>query len=541
MDLHRIRRLAGVLISSELRSGRSLSDARSLVGRPLILGVIDVGIFLGVFALAFLGLRALGPDLPPALGTLGVELLVLIPILAVSAVLVAGVMFEFSTGSRFATSDTVNWLPLTPREYVAASALAVSLAYSPAVAFILGAAFALSLVLGLVPAFLLATALGIVALFEGGVLIEMLRAATQRAASALSGRKGKVTLALRAVLFLVVILLFELAFNPLLLTGVLGVVSGLSTVSTFIPFFWSSRALAAWVSGSVPLAVAFAAGQVAFVGFLLYAAAALRDRWWSPAPAEVELEVHEFGQGHRTLSRLGLTPAEASLVWKDLVGLTRRREMLPIVVMPLVLALVGFLNPGASAGGGFDRSTISLWGAWISGFFALMLSTTSLGQERRAIQTLFSFPISGVNLFRAKVVECLTLPAALGVTLDALVGAVYRLPALAIGTVLAVTAGSILVGTFLGLTVATRFSDFQERPRAQFVRPWAMVTGMLGGIGIIFAMVLPGLFWTYASDPLSGSALEAGLLALGVALTAIPVLYVFARRGAQRFFDELPT
>lgn len=539
MDSHRVLRLAHVLLASELRSGRSLSNPRSLLGRPLILGVIDFAVFGGVFLLAYAGLRAFGSDLPGTLTLLTEQLLILVPLLAVGATLVAGVMFEFSTGSKFTTSDTVNWLPVTPEEYVAASTLSVAFVYSPAVAFVLGAAFALSLVLGLVPAFLLVTVLSIVALFEGGVLIEMLRAVTQRAASALSGRKGRVTLVLRAILFLVVILSFQLAFNPILLAGLLGAVSGLANASTFIPFFWSTRSVVAYLAGDIPLASLFAVSQVAFVAFLLYLAAGLRVRLWSPAPPEVRLEAHEYGLGHGTLSRFGLTTPEASLVWKDLVGLVRRREMLPIVVTPMVIALIGFLQSGA--GGGLDRMTLTLWGPWASGFFALMVATTTLGQERRAIQTLFSYPIIGRTLFRAKVVEIVVLSGVMGIGLDVAIALFGHLPALASAAMGALTVGSILAGTFVGLAVATRYSDFQERPRAQFVRPWAMVSAMLGGLALIFGMVLPGMTWMYSAHPFAPGSVGGGVFALGVAVVSIPVLFSLARSGADRFLDELPT
>lgn len=540
MNLHRVGRVAGVLLASQLRSGRSLSDPRSLLGRPVVLLVIDVAIFVGVFGFAFLGLRAVGPEVPSGLSALAHQLFVLAPVLSVGAVLIAGVMFEFSSSSRFTSSDAINWLPVTPEEFVIASTLSVALVYSSAVAFLLGITFALALYLAAVPTFLFVAGLCVVALFEGGVLIEMLRAGTQRVSTALSGRKGRVTLVLRAVLFLVVVLLFELAFNPLLLEGLLGAVAGFVAVSTYIPFFWASRAVAAAVAGAPAVAAGFAGAELAFVGALVYAAAYLRVRLWSPAPAEVTLEAHAFGTGHATLARLGLSPAEASLVWKDLVGLARRREMLPILILPLVLALVGFLQPGGGGTGGPGETTISLWGVWVSGFFALMLATTSLGQERRAIQTLFSFPLTGRNLFRAKSVEALVLGAVLGAGLSAVVVGLFRPPFLAVIAQVAVTAAAVLVGTFVGLSVAVRYSDFQERPRPQFVRPWAMVAGMLGGLALIFVIALPGLAWTHARDPFAGLALGYGALALVAAGIAVPLLYWFARRGAERFLDELP-
>ncbi len=541
MDLRRVGKLTRVLLLSELRSGRSLADPRSLLSRPVILGVIDALVFLGTFLFAHFGLQGLGPSPPPELWALAAQLLVILPILAVGVVLVAGIMFEFSTGSRFSVSDTVNWLPVTPREYVAASSLAVAVVYSPPVAFVLGATGGLALGLGMGPTFFLAAALCLVALFEGGTLIEILRATTQRAATALSGRRGRVTLVLRALLFLLVFLVLELSFNPVLFLGLLDVISGVTSAAAFVPFLWSTEALVYSLSGNAVATGLFALAQLLFVVFLLYVAAEVRLRLWAPAPAEVRLEAHAFGQGHGTLARMGLSGPETSLLWKDLVGLTRRREMLPLVVTPLVLALVGLLQAGTSAAAGSSGTITSWWGPFVSGFFTLMLSTTSLGQERRAIQTLFAYPLSGRNLFRAKVAECLLLGSILGVGLDIAVVAIYRPLASVDAFLFLTTFAAILLGTFIGLAVATRYSDFQERPRPQYVRPWAMILSMLGGTGLIFGMVIPGLTWAYSPELWAPGAVAQGGFSLGVAVVSIPLLFVLARQGADRFLDELPT
>lgn len=539
MDLHRVRRIAAVLLASQLRSGRSLSDPRGFFGRPLVLYVIDLVLFGFFFGAGYLLLRPFADVVPTPVVALVGQLLAFLPLVSVGTVLIAGIMFEFSTGSRFAASDTVNWLPVTPTEYVVASSLAVALVYSPPVAFVLGVAGAVAVALGFGPLFLLSAALALLGLLEGGVLIEVLRALTQRASVALSGRRGRVTLALRAVMLLLVILLFELAFNPLILLGLLGAFGGLVQASAFIPFFWGTRSVADAAAGFAIGSVAFGVASVAFIGLLFYLAGEVRRRFWSPAPVEVRLEAHAFGQGHGTIARFGLTGPEASLVWKDWVGLTRRREMLPMLVVPIVLAMVGFLQ--LSTAGGGAGAPIAWWGAWVSGFFAFMLSSSSLGQERRSIQTLFAYPVNGRSLFRAKLVLGFLLPLMLGVAENGAIDAIYRPPALTLAVSAVTTLACILAGLFVGLAVATRYSDFQDRPRPQFVRPWAMLGGMGAGSLLIFAMVVPVSAW---ADSASLFAFPTVVLVLGpavLATVALPLTYLLARRGADHFFDELPT
>lgn len=540
MDLHRVRRLTTVLFASELRSGRSSSNPKSLFGRPAAIGLIDLAAFLAAYGLAASVLRVVGATDPSVVALVGAPLLLLLPILAVAVVLVAGVMFEFSSSSRFASSDAVNWLPVSPSEFVVASSLAVAFLYSTAVALALGVGLAASLALGLLPVYLLSAGLSVVALFEGGVLMEMLRAVAQRATAALAGRRGKFTLVGRALLFIVVVLLFELGFNPVLLVALLGVLTRFGEVASVVPLFWSTRAVLYALDGAPALVALFSAAQLAFVAGLVALAGRVRVRFWAPASPEVRLEAHAYGRGHPWLALVGLSDAETAIASKDLSGLFRRREMLPMAVMPLVLALLGFLQASPVGGGTLNATTITLWVAWIPGFAALICAVTSIGQERRAILTLYAAPISWRNVFRAKLLVPLAFAGLVLAGMWLAVAVVYRLPGLPLVTIGVTAVDTILLGTFVGLAFGTRFADFQERPRAQFVRPGAMAAAMLGGIGLIFAVVVPALLWMFSPQPFQGGHL-APILASGVlAAVATVAAYLLARSGTRKLLGEFP-
>lgn len=539
MSVHHVWRLSRVLLSSQLRSGRSQSDPRSLWGRPVVLVILDLAVYIAVAALVHAALGALGPSAIPLITPYVLQLLALLPVLAVGVVLVAGVMFEFTTTGRFSSSDAANWLPVSPTEYVTASALSVALIYSMAVAFALGAALPLAAALGMLPVYAACSALSVLGLVEGGLLVEMLRSTTQRATSAFSGRKGKVTLIGRAILFLVVILLFEVAFNPVLLLPLLGALASTTSLSAFVPFLWPTGALEALRTGAPLTAAAFVAAQLSFLGVLAWAAAALRRRFWSPSPAEIRLEAHVYGGRHPWLELIGLGRRESALLSKDLTGLVRRREMLPMLVTPIVLAVLGFLQSGPSTGT-FSASTMVLWIAFVAGFFALLLSITALGQERRAIVGLFAVPLAARELFRAKLAGPLLLSPVFLVAMAATAALTGALSwAEALGTT-ALALGAVLVGTFLGLSIAARYSDFQERPRAQYVRPWAMAIGMLGGLGLIFAIVVPATAWIASVNPWQAATILPGLGSALVAAAAAGVLYRISRSGFERFLRELP-
>ncbi len=537
MDLARVRRLAGVLVASQLRSGRSTSDPRSVFGRPGFLAAVDGALFLLAFGAGLLVVDAVRSPGAPAGGAAALtpvvaSVLPFLPLVGVGVVLVAGMMFELTTTAKFSGSDAANWLPLSPTEYVAASTAAVAFTYSPAVALSLGALLPLAVVVGASGSYLLAALLSLIALVEGGLLIEMVRSVTQRAGSIAVGRGGRVTLVVRAVVLLIVILTLQLAFNPVIAYGFLERLRGAALITDSVPFFWGTEALLELQAGAVALAAAFVAAQVAFLALLLELAAQLRVRYWVPTSSEIRLAGVEYGRGHPGLAVLGLSPVEAAVTSKDLRGLVRRREMLPTLVVPFVLIVLLFVE-----GGTIGVFGAVLWLAWVAGFSALLLSSTAVGQERRALQTLLALPLGPADLYRAKATAVLLPTTLVSAVMGAAVGLLFHLtwPALVGLVALAVTIAVVL--SLWGLVFAGRYSDFQDRPRPQFVRPAAMLAATGSGMVILMGIAVPGalaLFDTFGVPWLfAGVAVGFGG-AVGVAAAH------FGRTGFDRLFRELP-
>ena len=460
--------------------------------------------------------------------------------LGLAVVLVAGVMFELTTTSRFSASDAVNWMPVSSAEYVLASSAAIAYTYSLAVAVLVGATAALALATGEVVGFAVGATLAIVALLQGGAIFEMLRALTQRAGSVRGRRAGRAAIVLRAAALLAVILLFQLLFNPVLLEGALRTVGSLAVVAPFVPFLWGTAAVYAAFDGPGWAVLAFAAGELGLLGGLLVVAVRLRDRFWSPTEEEVRLEPHAFGARHPVLGALGLDPTEAAIASKDLRGLVRRRELVPILVMPIVLGVVGLFGLSGPGPAGVDRFANVLWVAWIAGFYALLLSATSIGQERRALQVLYTLPVGPIQLFRAKLAVVLAPAVLFGVAWSGLTGLLGASPpGDVIGAALLALATS-LEGSLIGLSFASRYSDFQDRPRPQFLRPGAMIAAMFGGMAIMFATIIPA---DLAITQSGGGAGAAGGLITAAAVLAgisIAISYLAARTGFRRLLLELP-
>ena len=539
MDLRRVRRLSSVLISSQLRAGRSDSNPKSFFGQPLALAVADLGIFVVLAAITYEAARAIQSVAPSLLDQAAPLVLAFLPLLALGVLLIAGVMFELSATTRFATSDAANWLPITPTEYVLASSTAAAFSYSIILSFALGVGLGIALVTGLLGAFLLAGALSVGSLFLGGLLIEMLRASTQRLSTVVAKRTGRATLVLRIALFLVVILVFQSAFNPIFLLSLLRSYGALGPLGDLIPFLWASRAVQALAAGQLALTALLSAGHVLLIGLALWIAVDLRVRFWVPVAAELKLEEHEYAAAHPILRALRLTQPEASLVTKDLRGLVRRRELLPIVVTPLVLAIFSVVSTYATgAGTGGDTFAVGILMAWAPGFFSLLLATSSFGQERRGIQVLFALPLSPRSVFRAKLAVATIPPLVFGgVFWIAGVILLSWVPVVAAAMLVVVVAVSLL-GAFLGLAFAARWSDFQERPRPQFIRPLPMLGALGTGVMMDFGIGIPILLWSLAGAPASGVALV--LVPIIVAVVALPLLFLLARGSVERFMVQVP-
>jgi hypothetical protein len=330
----------------------------------------------------------------------------------------------------------------------------------------------------------------------------------------------------------VILVVLQLAFNPVFLLGALHLFAGLGLLGDVVPFFWGTEAVSAATNGAILPALGFAVLLTGFTLLLLAAAIRLRGRNWVVAPTEIRLAPIDYAVGHPALRALGLTAAESALVSKDLRGFVRRRELLPLLIVPIILiALV--LIEGRSLG----LLSAILSAGWITGFFALLLSVSSVGQERKALQGLFAFPLGARSVLRAKAVSVLLPALVAAVGLATVVAVRFGEPIAVLGGLVLLGVGAAIVLAFWGLVWASRYSDFQDRPRPQFLRPGAMVAATISGMVVLFAIVVPGAFALQSALPTSAIA---ALFAVGIAVVLGAIAVTLARSGFERLFRELP-
>jgi hypothetical protein len=473
------------------------------------------------------------------------EVLVFVPALVPSVVLVAGVLFELGASSKFASSDAINWLPVTQGEYVAASTVSIAYNYSVMPSVIMGLTLEPAFRLGYGGTWVEMLLLSGVSLFYGGAIVEILRAAINRVSTVVMSRARRGALVLRLAATVGLILVVEVIFNFVFLIRLVGGFSSALSAVEFVPVLWASLAVRASLVGDPALSVAYAAATVVFSAVMLWAAVRVRSRYWSPTPYQMNVSASEYKplEGPSLFSTLfRLSPAEATLARKDLRGMTRRRELLQYFAIPFVLAIVFvfeiFSSPSSTGSQSAVTDQLPIW--FVGGLFGLMISSISFGQEGRSATLLYSLPLTAKQVLRAKMFTSMLLAMLATVFIYVVVMLVSRPTPLAafedLLLALAITAEEVVIGTAFG----AKYPDFQERPRPRFVDPYGIIVMVVVGMTVMLVTAAPlVLLDALTSFPgLESEVQDLFLVSLAFAVAVIGLAYGWARRETTKLFVE---
>src|SRR5438477_11161191 len=134
MRLAVLFKFAKVLMISRLRSTRRSIVSRSITSRPILIGLIGIVLFVAALLFGYLTTVFLSSGGAPLTGPVAHQLVVTIfggvPLFLVGFYFTMGLLWEVNASTEAESTDAINWLPITPAEYVAASALSTSYTYS---------------------------------------------------------------------------------------------------------------------------------------------------------------------------------------------------------------------------------------------------------------------------------------------------------------------------------------------------------------------------------------------------------------------------
>ena len=547
-----ILKFTRVLMLSRLRSTRRSFVSRSITGRPLLIIVLATILFIlallaGVATVWFL---RTGIFSPLEVDQLVVTILGGAPLFLIGFYFTMGLLWELNASAEAESTDSVNWLPISPGEYVTASSLATSYTYSPILMIALGYALPIAAHSSNLPTFLLLVPVALSSSTTGSIGVEILRSGLARTSSAFIKIGGRAMILLRVFGIMLILVLTQILFSGFIIARVIGTVVGGADVAGYVPVLWPTLAMTKALTHDAVSSAFFFIMSLAFLAGLGWAAFSLREKYWVVSPGSLHLSSRGSISRPGRLGRIGFGPTFIALLRREIRSATRRKEVVRLAVIPIIIpVMIGFpfvLSPtpttNGAAGGGLVSGVLGgpfLFGV---GLGSLVLAMTSLGQEGKSFWNLATLPVTASMLIRSKVLFA-TLVSTIGLGLGATVNLVlFGFSGYSLAAFLLLGMTLIVVEASLGVAVGARFPDFAEGPRPRFVT----VTGSI--IGSVIGIAMMGVVLSPIAVALALRFLYGITLALSLTLSLSVILgtflawacYRLAIPPVQNFLGELP-
>ncbi len=502
MRLHVLLKFAKILMISRLRGTRRSFVTNSITSRPIIIALIGVamfgiGLLVGWLTIAFVASSGAG-----SLATSQIVYTIFggIPIFLVAFFFSMGLLWELNASTESETTDVINWLPITPSEYVLASTLSTSYTYSPLVAVALGYALPLGFLTGNASAFIVLVGISLVSTFIGSVGVEILRSLLARASSAFT-KVGGTTMVVMRIIGVVVILVFTQAlFSGFLVVRLISTLVGDIAATAAVPVFWPTLSITSLLNSDPVSAEIYSGLSLVFFFSLAYIAFALRARFWITAPPSLHYSSSGSVSGASRLRWFGLSRLSITLVKRELRSATRRKEVVRLMAIPLILPVMILFpvvfSPAPSSTTDIPVSVnpLLLAGPLLFGvgLGALFLGLTSIGQEGGRLWNIGALPIGERMIVKSKLLFTTTI-AMIGLGLGLAVAVlVFHLSVLDACIFFGVGLSVVLAESSLGIAIGSRYADFSEGPRPRFVTIAGSIIGPI--LGMILMAILAVAF-----------------------------------------------
>ena len=499
MNFRFVLRLVGILSLAEVRvkrvrgsipTGRSKAPLTYLSISPLLLVISAVIVY-------FLVKR--GGD-NPIVTLLYTQLMVFFPSLTAFMSMVYSIQFEFSQSVEAASTDMINWLPITPTDYVLGSTLTTMYSISQLLAVIFGGSLGAAIFVGRLDLWAVSSLMGILGSLIGAFTLEIIRSLMNRVSHAFFKGRGQFAMIMRTVLTLMLLVLVQLVFNPTILMKIASWFSVSILDAWFIPLLWPSLTMLRYIFSDVMGTLIFAGLSSVLLLVVFLGGVKARAMNWVPTPVSYRLKPVEFKSSKRgILGSLGFSVFESALIRKDFKSLIRRRETLTQLVIPVMITLTFLIAQSGMIGGPVPPEQVkySFLGMMLfnSVILGMSLSIISLGQEGGAFQILQITPLEPRSITRAKILHAFipsfTLMSLIFLTIFSLIGDPV------------ITAGAFLLGItgvfdviLVSMIIGAHYVDFTEVPRHRFVRWEGTLIAFLALfalLGVILSPFIVGL------------------------------------------------
>lgn len=429
------------------------------------------------------------------------QISIFLPSLMTLAAIMYGLLFEFSQSSSVGSSDVINWLPIHAVDFVLASVLSMLYFLAPLLGLVFGVTFGLSLSANMLDVGLFSLAVSTLGLFLGAFILEIIRAITNRVSSTVYKRSGRTAVAVRMIVFIIMFVVFMLISNVNFLFSILEQFMGGIESAFFLPILWPSLTIMSYLATETLQVLIYAMLSIVFTALLLWTSVKLREKYWVPAPFAIKLASSKpYTPKQGFLGSLGFTAAEAALIKKDFRGLTRRKEMIVWIAVPLGISVISLFSSQSSlTTAATTLDLLALFGGPLIGvfMFAFYMALTGIGQEGSAFLNLRIIPLKEKEVVKAKLATALIPSVCAMVVVTALIQVIVQ-PRLEALIAIAVTLFAVLFEcSFVGLSVGSQFPDFTEIPRARFVDQKGVWLGMIIVACCVGVTLLPLFLYAY--------------------------------------------
>jgi len=243
MRIKTVYKLAVVLTRSQIRGTQRSKTLARIFGEPRIILAADLALLVGLGLAGYLLLSKGPPFFLEVISSIEASALAGVPVGIASAVILFGVLYEISQPIQSMNTDIVNWLPISPTEYVAASTLSECYIYSFMLNLVLGLLLGPALILGMAPAWVAAALMATIALAIGSCVVEVLDTITNRISSSFYKKSGRSGIFFRLALTIIMLVFVQLLFSGQIIGYLLQSVVQTVRIAWFVPVVWPSVAV----------------------------------------------------------------------------------------------------------------------------------------------------------------------------------------------------------------------------------------------------------------------------------------------------------
>jgi hypothetical protein len=498
-----IVKFARLLLVSRLRSTKRSFVPKSILNKPILVMAVGTGLFIpallaGIATVSFL--RSEHILLQDSQGLIA-TILAGTPLFLTGFYFTMGLLWELNASAEVESTDAVNWLPISPAEYVAASSLSTGYTYSPVMMIALGFALPVAIFASRLLVFLLLVPAALIASLTGAVAVEILRSGLARASAAFTRVGGRIMIVMRILGIMLILVLTQLLFSGFLLARIIGSLVSGSSAASFVPVFWPTLSITSAIGSDLLGSTLFFVLSVGFLLTLSWVALYLKARYWVIMPGSIHLSSAGAISRPSRLALLGLNQLSMAMLRREIRSATRRKEVIRLVVIPIIIpVMIGFPlifspTPPPSSSGPSQLASAVLAVPFLFGvgLGAVVLAMTSIGQEGRTIWNLCALPVTAAILVRTKMVFT-ALIATIGLILGLSVTSLFfGLSAFDLLLFFGLGIVTIIAEAGIGLAVGSKFPDFSEGPRPRFVSIKGSIIGSALGLLGMFVLSLPVL------------------------------------------------